>query len=352
MILFASSERYCSLQQWLTRWTGDWDPNQKLSIVNISGYILPAEIYALEFVQIEEFQPNKYIEKLWLQLCPHAEEWWKLLEINSKKSIELPFIPGLEDIAKLLYLAETSENQSESSTQLFLLPHPSETIKLFQLAQNGPHLIDNLLEPLLNWWDKTRGSLSAVETLLRLKLPASKQLRLSDKWKSRLEIFQQKLCSGHHNPLIMFTDCESQPVSSIEEKIKIMGFYGATPWHLILTDLDNKTTKLLRDNFCGGSLRHISNETDQVSSLNSILSAKSNFQVENSFQINEEAKTIKLYIPGIESSELQIQQIDQTLHLIYKTHHRTIDLGGSWSKQQCSRANIESGWLNLSFTLV
>ena len=352
MILFASSERYCSLQQWLARWTGDWDPNQQLSIINISGHILPAEIHALEFVQIEEFKPNKYIEKLWSQLCPHAEEWWKLLEINSKKSIELPFIPGLEDIAQLLYLAEISENQSESSTQLILLPHPSETIKLFQLAQNGPHLIDNLLEPLLNWWDKTRGSLSTVETLLRLKLPASKQLRLSDNWKSRLEIFQQKLSSGNHNPLIVFTDCESQPVSLIEEKIKVMGFYGAIPWHLILTDLDNKTTKLLSDKFCGGSLRHISNETDQVSNPNSILSAKTNFQAENSFQINEEEKTIKLYIPGIESSELQIQQIDQTLHLIYKTHHRTIDLGGSWSKQQCSRANIESGWLNLSFTPV
>ena len=352
MILFASSERYCSLHQWLVRWIGNWNPDQQLSIINSSGYIFPDEISSLDFIQFEEFHPIQYIDTLWSHLCPHAEDWWKLLEINSKKSIELPFIPGLDDIALLLYLAEVSEKQSESTTQLILLPHPSETVKLFRLAHNGPHLIDNLLEPLLNWWDTTRSSLSTVETLLRLKLPASKQLRLSDDWKNRLEAFKQRLCSSRQNPLIIFTDCEDQTIELIRERIKVMGLYGAIPSHLILTSLDLKATQTLIDQYCNESpLCHISNQIDDISNPNNIEIIGSNHKqkIQASFQINHESKSIKMYMPGMESSDLQIQQIDQSIHLIYKSHHRTIDLENGWAKYQCSRASIDSGWLSLSF---
>ena len=305
------------------------------------------ENYLHTSITIENFNALHYTEKLWTKLSPHAEDWWKLLEVNNKKSIELPFIPGLEDIARLLFIAEATEEHIKDAHYLVILPHPIESRRLIKLAQNGPQLIDDLLEPLLNWWDTTKASLSTIEKLLRLKLPDSSQLRLNEEWKSRLEELKETLHPDRINPFILFMDCEGQAMHEIEDHISSLAFYTAIPSHLILSGLNRENIASFQAIYSGGPLHYISDDFDHTK--NQINALKSKDTRRPSLISNTTEKTIKIYLPGIKKSDIKIQQIDETVHITYKSHHRTITVSDSLKYHQCSRASVQSGWLCLWF---
>jgi arsenite-transporting ATPase len=193
LILLASADRYSALHQWLQELLDIQQENFDIRLVNLSGEfnLDISDFTAKNNFIAESFNHLSSLARLWEQLNPHAKEWWQLLDIATKQSIELPQLPGVEDLTRLIFLSEILDREPESTLIIVILPAPLHALKLLDMAQQGPALIDQLLEPLLNWWDTTRQTLSTVEKLLRLRLPSSQQLRLNEIWKGRLHLLER-----------------------------------------------------------------------------------------------------------------------------------------------------------------
>ena len=290
------------------------------------------------------FDHNQVLEDLWRELNPHAKEWWNLLDISEKKSAELPALPGIEDITRLIFISLHLRAAGSHENIVVVLPHPHHAIRLLGMAQQGPYLIENLLEPLLNWWDNTRKSLSAVETLLRIKLPSSQQLRLSPQWRHNFEKLQT-LCSDRMlHGFYLILDGAGQSKLNLMRQLSLCGINAVTPSGLIISDHDSHIMAQIREDLDSSMIQLIpieqlcKFELKQIDSKN-----KSNLI------LNASNQSISIFLPGVDKKELTIKQLGETIFLFYLGQKRTLELPEFLDSLTCQRGQINRGWLTLSF---
>jgi len=317
--------------------------SSRSTLLDTRGDFTDPETVGNEYAWIH-FDHNQVLEDLWNELNPHAKEWWDLLDISEKKSAELPSLPGIEDITRLIFICRHLNIDNSDQDIVVILPQPHHAIRLLGMAQQGPFLIENLLEPLLNWWDNTRKSLSAVETLLRIKLPSSQQLRLSAQWRHYFE-YLQTMCSDrmlHRFYLIL--DGADQSILHLMRRLSLCGMNAVTPSGLIMSDLDSQV------------MIQISNELDasmiELTPSDQLNKAKIE-QIERKYKANHFIDTahqsISIYLPGVKKSDLVIKQFSTTIFLFYLGHKRVIELPESLNTLTCQRGQINLGWLTLCF---
>lgn len=306
-----------------------------------------------DFVELEtvdqeyewiQFDHNQVLEDLWNELNPHAKEWWDLLDISDKQSAELPSLPGIEDITRLIFICRHLNMENSHQDIVVILPHPHHAIRLLGMAQQGPFLIENLLEPLLNWWDNTRKSLSAVETLLRIKLPSSQQLRLSAQWRHYFECLQT-LCSDrilHRFYLIL--DGADQSKLNLMRQLSLCGMNAVTPSGLIMSDLDSQVMIQISKELDPSMIELVSSDQLSKAKIETIESKyKANLFLDSPHQ------SITIYLPGINKAELVIKQSGTTIFLFYRGQKRVIELPETLNALTCQRGQINLGWLTLRF---
>ena len=239
VIRFLSCDRYTLLQLYLTQLVSKSSDASSLQLLDATGENWTFEGLA-ESVDIEQFNHLKILDQIWQELQPHAKEWWELLDIAQRDAFELPAVPGIEEFSRLIFIANHLENhlaKNNSSHLIIILPAGLNGIKLFEMAQLGPIVIEDLLEPILNWWDQTKKSLVALETLMRFKLPSSAKLRFTDRWRHKFECIQQITSKRNMHQLITILDCEGYSYKSISRRICQYSMHAAMPSQLILSDI-------------------------------------------------------------------------------------------------------------------
>ncbi|HBM51479.1 MAG TPA: hypothetical protein DDZ97_00140 [Deltaproteobacteria bacterium] len=350
LILLASADRYSALHQWLQELLDIQQENFDIRLVNLSGEfnLDISDFTAKNNFIAESFNHLSSLARLWEQLNPHAKEWWQLLDIASKQSIELPQLPGVEDLTRLIFLSEILDRAPESTLIIVILPAPLHALKLLDMAQQGPALIDQLLEPLLNWWDTTRQTLSTVEKLLRLRLPSSQQLRLNEIWKGRLHLLQQTISDRNNHHFTLILDGKNYKPEQLIYRLSVAGMHRAIPHLLIVEDACN-TSNIEIENECRNGpttfnksiiVPESEQETKAMKDKNKSLSIE---------EWNPENLCMKIFLPGVKKDDINIQQIDLTINLILNGYCRKIDLPTELESKQCKRAQMTESWLNLWF---
>jgi len=351
LILLVSADRYTAIHQWLQDFFSNQTTDIQIKLYDLSGEfnLDLADFTDSNKCSIQYFDHISILKRLWMQLNPHAMEWWQLLDIASKQSTELPPIPGIEDLTKLIFFSEALDSAPAGTILIVILPTPLHALKILGMAQQGPALIDQLLEPLLNWWDTTRQTLSAVEKILRLRLPSSQQLRLNDAWKGRLHLLQKTISdrSNHHFTLIL--DGKNYKPAQLRNRLSIAGMHRAIP-HILIVEEASAEANVELENECRKGPITI-NKSIAITHL--AQEAKTTDEKRASNRIEEwdaESLYAKIFLPGVSKADLKIEQIDASIHLIFNGYCRSIALPKEFISNQCERAQITVGWLNLWFS--
>ena len=343
VIRFISSDRCRTLHSVINELIQADIISSRSMLLDTRGDFADLETFGQEYEWIQ-FDHNQVLEDLWNELNPHAKEWWDLLDISDKQSAELPSLPGIEDITRLIFICRHLKTAISHQDIVVILPHPHHAIRLLGMAQQGPFLIENLLEPLLNWWDNTRKSLSAVETLLRIKLPSSQQLRLSAQWRHYFE-YLQTLCNDrmlHRFYLIL--DGADQSILHLMRRLSLCGMNAVTPSGLIVSDLDSQAMIQISKELDPSMIELVSNDQLSKDKIETIESKyKANLFLDSPHQ------SIAVYLPGVDKTELVIKQSGTTIFLFYLGQKRVIELPISLNTLTCQRGQINLGWLTLRF---
>ena len=342
-----SSDRYSTLQT-IVESVFNSSIHDRLKILDLTGERV-FECFSPS-LEIEYFDYNQSIEEVWSELLPHALDWWKPLGLENNNSIELPELPGLEDILKITVLARGLESVSTSKNLIVLLPPPLQALKILQMAHQGPDLINDILDPLLNWWDSTRGSLATVEKILRLNLPSSEQLRLTTSWKGRMKSLQRITSDRELHNFVLFFDGYNLSSETIKSRISTCGIHGVIPSHIIVESDAEKSPASL-------SSKDLNNLVDiifckSIHDTLPILNNKRNAELKISaptIEYNIENYELKVFLPYMCKTKLTIKQNYDKIYLIYQGSRRIIPLPKSWGSLKCGHAKISSGWLSLSF---
>jgi len=293
------------------------------------------------------FNHSEVTKTIWEILNPHAIEWWKLLSLENKDALELPDLPGIEDLTRIIQLAEVIDQLKEHEVLIVVMPPPLHAIKLLQMAQKGPDLIEKLLEPLLNWWDATRKSLSAVEKMLRIHLPSSQQLRLTERWKNKFEALQLITINRNKHNFVAFLDHEYKNHDQLQHRLSTFALHGAFPTHLAIQDGNSELMQKVERDYKNAPLTLIQWSKKNAETCSKILL---NSVCNNKTVLKDEArKAIHLFIPGIDKKSLKIKQTAENIYILHRGSHRSIDIPEPWKVLQCQRAQIESDWLILTF---
>ena len=346
MIKFISSDRYRTLHHWLKYLIGNSGHAASRILIDATGEYLDLKTAQAEYEWIR-FDHNKVLQDIWSELNPHAKDWWDLLDISEKQSAELPSLLGLEDITRLIFLSQQFQFLDNQVEAFVVLPPPHHAIRLLGMAQQGPVLIENLLEPLLNWWDQTRRSLSAVETILRIKLPSSQQLRLTQKWRDNLEQLQAITSNRKSHRFHLILDGDNQNQQSLLRRISICGLNGVIPSDLIISDLSIDLMQRI-----GTQLDHEMIHLrllDYSSQCSLTKSDSDHVNVKADLQLNESEHSISVFLPGVAKNDLIIKQINGCLYLFHLGQKRVLELPSFLQGMTCQRGQLNLGWLTLSF---
>ena len=351
LILLVSADRYTALHQWLQDLFSNQTTDSEIKLYNFSGefdFDL-AEFTANNNCVVQTFDHISILKQLWEQLNPHAMEWWQLLDIASKQSTELPPLPGIEDLTRLIFFSEALDSATTDTILIAILPTPLHTLKILGMAQQGPALIDQLLEPLLNWWDTTRQTLSAVEKILRLRLPSSQQLRLNDAWKGRLHLLQKTISdrSNHHFTLIL--DGKNYKPTQLRYRLSIAGMHRAIPHILIVEEASTETNAEI-ENECRNGPIMINKSIAAPDLVQESKTSDEKKAINRIEEWDEESLCARIFLPGVTKSDLNIEQIDASINLIFNGYCRNIALPMKFLSKQCARAQITQGWLILWFS--
>lgn len=349
LILLVSADRYTALHQWLLNLPLSQDIASSIELIDLTGEGMMEGAHALlpTHCVVNHFNHANTVREIWTTLNPHAKEWWDLLDITTKQAIELPALPGIEDLTRLIYLSQKIENVGQEHHKIIVLPQPIHAAKLLKMAQQGPELIDQLLEPAMNWWDSTRQTLSTVEKILRLKLPSSQQLRLNLTWKSRLmrlqELIKDRTC--HH--LSFLLDATHLSHSQVMNRLGVFSMCGSIPHAVCLVGLETTVMEDIENQFTLSPMT--TSKSIKPPNLSTEHQEKFETKSLETIQLDKRNKRVKIFLPGVLKEELVIQQVEQTIHFVYRGHHRAIQLPDDFSTATCERAQISSGWLTLSF---
>ena len=343
MIRFLSSDRCRTLHSLIDKLIQSNVINSKTALLDARGNFgdLATRYREYEWIQ---FDHNQTLEDLWIELNPHAKEWWDLLDISEKQSPELPELPGLEDISRLIFICQKLTTIDQDEEMVVVLPHPNHAVQLLGMAQQGPLLIENLLEPLLNWWDNTRKSLSAVETFLRIKLPTSQQLRLTSQWRQNFETLQALTNDRNIHRFYLVLDGDHQNQCSLNRRISVCGMHAVTPSALILSDLDIEVMAQLDEELDASMMT-----TTSIDNLNEITLDRLEISTKANLVFNASQQSISVFLPGVSKKDLVIKQIGETVFLFYLGQKRALHLTDSLKALTCQKGQMHLGWLTLSF---
>ena len=346
MIIFASADRYQALQKVVSAIAIYLENGRELNVVDMSGERLNL-LLDTKNSTISHFDHCQTVHNIWTMLNPHALEWWKLLGLEDKDSLELPCLPGIEDLTRIIKLAQVIDEHKDFNLLVVILPHPLHAIKLLQMAQKGPDLVEQLVDPLLNWWDKTRKSLSTVEKMFRLNLPSSKKLRLEDAWKKKFETLQRITSERNKHNFICFIDQESRNLDQLQHRFSTFALHSAFPTHLVIQDAEKAILEQIESDCSYSPFTLIKWPDEKQQNIAKILlEAASNRQTKFT---KYEDRSINIFMPGVQKNFLKIKQTFENIHLIYQGNHRLIEIPEAWKKMRCERAQIKSSWLTLSF---
>ena len=349
LILLVSADRYSALRQWLLNLSFDQSDHQSIELIDLtSEWTINGENVPIgtDFV-VYHFNHAKTVETIWNTLNPHAKEWWDLLDISTKQSIELPTLPGIEDLTRLIYLSEKIENAGQDHHMIIVLPQPIHAAKLLKMAQQGPDMIDQLLEPLLNWWDSTRQTLATVEKILRLKLPSSQQLRLNFTWKSRLLRLQEIIKNRNYHYLSFLLDAEDCSQLQVLNRLGVFSMCGTIPHAVCLAGLETTIADEIETTFKDSPM--VASKSITPPRMSTAAEKVNGSKSLETMQWDNEKKSMEIFLPGVDKEELLIQQVDQIIHFVYRGHLRAVVLPEDFVAATCERAQISSGWLTLSF---
>lgn len=346
MILFASADRYQALHELVSVLLKHLPAEKHLHVLDMSGERMSPQDKTNSWT-LTYFNHSEVTKTIWGFLNPHAIEWWNLLSLNDKDSLELPDLPGIEDLTRIIQLAEVIDQLKEHEVLIVVMPPPLHAIKLLKMAQKGPDLIEKLLEPLLNWWDATRKSLSAVEKMLRLHLPSSQQLRLTEKWKAKFEALESITTNRNRHNFVAFLDQESKDFDQLQHRFSTFAMHGALPTHLAIQDSDPEIMKQIESDYDNTPLKVIKWSKSKPENIAKTL--VDNVNNEQIYFTNEDKKEIRLFIPGVEKESLMIKQTEGNIHVLHRGSHQSIDIPATWRTLRCQRAKVESSWLILTF---
>jgi len=346
LILFASADRYQALQELVSVLLKHLPAEQHLRVLDMSGERMSPQDKTNSWT-LTYFNHSEVTKTIWGFLNPHAIEWWNLLSLNDKDSLELPDLPGIEDLTRIIQLAEVIDQLKGHEVLIVVMPPPLHAIKLLKMAQKGPDLIEKLLEPLLNWWDATRKSLSAVEKMLRLHLPSSQQLRLTEKWKAKFEALESITSNRNRHNFVAFLDHESKDFDQLQHRFSTFAMHGALPTHLAIQDSDPEIMKQIESDYDNTPLKVI--KWPKIKPENIVKTLVDNVNNGQIYSTNEDKKEIRLFIPGVEKESLMIKQTEGNIHVLHRGNHQSIDIPATWRTLRCQRAKVESSWLILTF---
>ena len=346
MIRFISSDRCRTLHQWLKNLTDNSGHAASPILIDATGDYLDLKTAQAEYEWIQ-FDHNKVLQNIWSELKPHAKDWWDLLDISDKQSAELPSLLGLEDITRLLFLSQQFQALDDQAEVIVILPPPHHAIQLLGMAQQGPVLIENLLEPLLNWWDQTRKSLSAVETILRIKLPSSQQLRFSQKWRDNLEQLEAITSDRKRHRFHLILDGDNQTQQSLLRRLSICGLNGVIPSDLIISDVSSDLMQRIGTQL-DQEMMHF-RLLDQFNQCSLPNSDPDHDNVKADLQLNESEHSVSVFLPGVAKNDLTIQQINGCLYLFHLGQKRVLELPDFLQGMTCQRGQLDLGWLTLRF---
>jgi arsenite/tail-anchored protein-transporting ATPase len=349
LIHLVSADRYSALHAWLLNLSLNQISNRTIELIDLTSewMVDVAHMRSGRDCVVNHFNHAQTVDEIWCSLNPHAKEWWDLLDISTKQSFELPTLPGIEDLTRLIYLSEKLEHAADNNHIVIVLPQPIHAAKLLKMAQQGPDLIDLLLEPLLNWWDSMHHTLATVEKIFRLNLPSSQQLRLNNSWKSRLLRLQQTIKNRNYYHLSFLLDSTDYSHSQVMNRLGVLSMCDSIPHFVSLIGLEKSVADEIETSFAHSPMiisqsieaPDLPTETQQVNRHTSL----------ETKQWDGENNTMKVFLPGIRKEELNIQQVGQVVHLVYMGHHRAIELAEEFVSTTCERAQISSGWLTLFF---
>ena len=346
MIIFASADRYQVLQKVVNAIACYLKDGRELKVVDMSGERLNIQLDTKNST-LSYFDHSHMVDNIWVTLNPHALEWWELLGLEDKDSLELPCLPGIEDLTRIIKLAQVIDEHKDFNVLIVILPHPLHAIKLLQMAQKGPDLVEQLVDPLLNWWDKTRESLSTVEKMFRLNLPSSNKLRLEDAWKKKFETLQTITSERNQHNFICFIDQELKNLDQLQYRFSTFALHGAFPTHLVIQDAERVIFEQIESDCYDSPFTLIKwPEESQKNIAKMLLEAPSNRQTKFT---SKEDISIHIFMPGVQKNFLKIKQTIGNIHLIYQGNHRLIEIPEAWKKMRCERAQIKLSWLKLSF---
>ena len=343
MIRFLSSDRCQTLHSLINVLTQSDIVNARTILLDTRGDFPDVKTTGKEYEWIR-FDHNQVLGDVWDELNPHAKEWWNLLDISEKKAAELPSLPGVEDITRLLFICHHLKTAGSEENIIVILPPPHHAIRLLGMAQQGPFLIENILEPLLNWWDNTRKTLSAVEALLRIKLPSSQQLRLSAQWRCNFEKLQT-LCSDRvlHRFYLMLDGADESQLSLMRH-LSLCGINAVTPNGLIISDPDSHVMDQLREDLDPSMIDIL-----PVNQIDHLVLEHMDSKNKPNLVLNASEQSISVFLPGVDKTELVIKQIGTTIFLFYFGQKRALELPDFLRTLTCQRAQMDLGWLTLSF---
>lgn len=283
---------------------------------------------------------------LWQELEPRLEPWLQLLQLQGRDPLLLPPLPGVDMLLRCLFLASRLEPGCAASV---LLPAPGEALALLELARTGPALIETLLDPLLQWWDQTRQSLSSLELVLRLRLPSSDSLRLSPDWRVRLEQLAQTLSSDGDWQLSLILHARNDGGSLLGQRLGCMAMRGFLPTRLGLHGPGAAALLAQPPDWWPDALpAELLSGAPETHELAQLLHVEATLVP--LIRLDSSTQELILALPGVAKQQLEIHQIGDSIILVALGLRRRIELPPQLRDRTCSGASLREGWLRLRFS--
>jgi hypothetical protein len=171
--------------------------------------------------ELRSFKAGDSALDLWQQLREPLTPWLLLLNLDLEEPAPPWLLPGLDELQRLLWLAQQLE-QLEGSPHLqplVVLPPLPQALPLLRLARQGPDLLESLWHPLLHWWSQTRQKLAHLELVLRLQLPDATGLQLSPTWRRSLENLAKKLEPARGGELFLALDADASDRALVRRRL-------------------------------------------------------------------------------------------------------------------------------------
>lgn len=317
--------------------------------LDLSGeQVLAAGGFALE--ELRSFEAVPMALRLWEGLRPRVDGWLRLLELADREVLLLPPLPGVEALLQCLFLAEQLEELEASRQRVtVLLPPPGPAMALLELARTGPELVEDLLDPLLGWWDRTRLSLGGLGKLVGLDLPTASSLRLEEVWRRRLERLARVMAEPGAHPLTLCLEAGDGEGRVARHRLSRLALRGPLPTRLMLHGAGALGVKEALSASREGSVvaTTVVSSAASVDELAEIL--KETVGEPARVEIDLAEGILSLPLPGLRREELQVRQVRGVIVLLCGGHRRLVPLPAPLERRKCVGAHLEGGRLALRF---